>query len=311
VETARFFASRVRHNPAHDTYDLHDVAGPDEGHCESTNNFYTNYLAIQNLRWAAGMLARLQSADPEAHAGCVERLNIRPAEPAQWLHVADRLVLLFDPQTKTYEQCQGFYGLDAAPPRPSSDRREWFQPVYSTQALNQPDVVMALVLFRDEFDRQVRRANWDFYKDKSMDFSSMSFAVNAIMAADGGEMDRAYRNFLVSAGMDLDEGLTKRKDTHAGLHGTAAGGAWMAAVFGFGGVCLSDQGLRIRPNLPPQWRKLHFNLAYQAQVLSVSIDQRRITVFARDEQAAEVTLTVADRSVTLGGGETCRVPYRD
>ncbi|UCG16095.1 MAG: glycoside hydrolase family 65 protein [Phycisphaerales bacterium] len=310
VETARFFASRVEHDAGRDAYDMHDVAGPDEGHCESTNNFYTNYLAIRNLRWAADMLDDLRRNDPDACAHSLHRLNINENEPDRWRHVADRLTLLLDPETKVYEQCRGFYQLKPVPPGLLADRKAWFETVFPYQALNQPDVVMAMVLFRDEFDHQVRRANWNFYKDKSMNFSSMSFAVNSIMAADTDDMDQAYHNFIVSAGMDIDEQLTGRRDTHEGLHGSAAGGAWMAAVFGFGGVHLSQKGLRINPNLPPKWKALRFNLAYRGQVLNVSVDQHHIAVTAARERPEEVTLTIAGQPVTLTPGHTYRAPYR-
>ncbi len=42
VESARFYTSRSVPGPQAGTYSLVNVAGPDERHCESTNNFYTN-----------------------------------------------------------------------------------------------------------------------------------------------------------------------------------------------------------------------------------------------------------------------------
>jgi kojibiose phosphorylase len=309
VQTARFYASRAVHDAARDAYDICDVAGPDEGHCESTNNFYTNYLAIRNLRWAAQTVEHLKRAAPEAYVSALKRLDLKADEPARWLHVAERLTLLFDPQSKVYEQCEGFYRLKPVPADLLANRKAWFETVFPYQALNQPDVVMALVLFRDEFDADVRRANWEFYRDKSMNFSSMSFVLNSIMAADMGEMADAYRDFLISAGQDLDEDLTGRKDTYAGLHGTAAGGAWMAAVFGFGGVHLSEKGLRISPNLPPQWTKMRFGLMVRGQWVSVEIDHEAVAL-TPDDRPAGLTVSVAGQPVSLEAGKTVRVRYR-
>jgi len=309
IETARFYASRAVYDASRDAYDLRDVAGPDEGHCESTNNFYTNYLAIRNLRWAAETVGRLTHAAPDAYAAAVRRLDLKPDEPARWLHVAERLTLLFDPRTKIYEQCEGFYRLKPVPPDLLANRKAWFETVFPYQALNQPDVVMALVLFRDEFDADVRRANWQFYKDKSMNFSSMSFVINSIMAADMGEMAEAYRHFLISAGQDLDEDLTGRKDTYAGLHGTAAGGAWMAAVFGFAGVHLSETGLQINPNLPPEWTGLRFGLALRGRWVSIEIDHETVSLTAA-EPPAGLAVSVSGHAVDLSGTETVRVRYQ-
>jgi len=309
VETSRFFTSRAKYDAGRDAYDIIDVAGPDEGHCESTNNFYTNYLAIHNLRWAAQVLDKMRREAPAAHAACANRLAIDDSEPSQWLRVADRLTLLFDPSTKVYEQCEGFYKLKVVPDDLLANRKVWFETVFPYQALNQPDVVMAMVLFRDDFDRDVLKANWDFYKDKSMNFSSMSFALNAIMAAEMGEMDRAYREFLICAGSDVDEELTGRKDTYAGLHGTAAGGAWMAAIFGFGGVSLSDKGLRVNPRLPKQWKSLRFKLQYRGHLLRFEIDPQEIRVRGRQPPAISLHLTIAGRPTTLTGGQEYRAPY--
>ncbi|HUU98925.1 MAG TPA: glycosyl hydrolase family 65 protein [Phycisphaerae bacterium] len=310
VASARFYASRAVYNSARDTYEIHDVAGPDEAHCRSKNNFYTNYLAVRTLRWAADVLAGLQDADADGYADAARRLGLADDEPEHWRHVAQRLTLLFDPHTKIYEQCEGFHQLPAAPADLLEGRQEWFVPLAPYRALNQPDVVMAMVLFRDEFPEDVRRANWAYYKDKSMNFSSMSFAVNAIMSADVGEMDEAYRSFMISAGMDLDQSLTGRGDTHAGLHGSALGGAWMAAVFGFGGVHLCEGGLRIDPKLPAQWERLRFNLVLRGEVVKVSIDRNEIKLAAGNERGLELTARVAGQAVTLRSGQTQRVRYR-
>jgi kojibiose phosphorylase len=310
VESARFYAARAVHDPRRDRYDIHDVAGPDEGHCESTNNFYTNYLAARTLRWAAEAVEGAGREGPEDFAAAQRRLALKPDDPQRWRHVADRLTLLFDPATHVYEQCEGYYRLKPIPADLLSERKVWFVTVYPYQALNQPDVVMAMVLFRADFPTEVRRANWNFYKDKSMNFSSISFALNAIMAADMGEMEDAYQNFLVCAGADLDESLTGRKDTYAGLHGTACGGAWMAAIFGFGGVQLSQRGLRIDPNLPPQWKSLRFKLVYRGNVIEVVIDPAHVTLSSAGGGAGDTNLRVGGRSIKLVSGATARIAYR-
>ncbi len=304
VETARFYASRARHDKHRDRYDLVDVAGPDEGHCESTNNFYTNVMAIQNLRWAAEMLAHLRQHDPAAHAAAVRRLAIREDEPQQWSGVADRLALLFDPQTKVYEQCEGFYKLKPIPSSLLEDRKVWFVTVFPYQALNQPDVLMAMALLPDAFPADVKRANYDFYYEKSMNFSSMSFVINSLMSADVGNLEEAYKGFVITCGEDLDESLTGRRDTYAGLHGTAAGGAWMAAIFGFGGVHIGDEGLSINPRLPAQWSRLRFNLVVGGATLHVDIEREQITLELGRERQVEIPVRVAGETLALKAGDS-------
>lgn len=309
VETARFYASRAEHDPQTDRYHIRDVAGPDEGHCESTDNFYTNYLAIQNLRWAADVLGRLEREQPAQHETVIQRLAVRRDEPSQWRHIAERLTLLFDARSKVYEQCAGFYELKPIPRDLLDGRKVWFVTVFPYQALNQPDVLMAMMMFRDAFPPDVVQANYEYYYDKSMNFSSMSFVINSILSADVGRHDEAYRNFIISAGEDVDEELTGRKDTFAGLHGTAAGGAWMAAVLGFGGVHASAQGLRINPRLPAQWKSLRFTLMLRGTPVRVEIDHQQVTLDVGAARPIEWPITVAGRPITLRSGERASVRY--
>jgi trehalose/maltose hydrolase-like predicted phosphorylase len=309
VESARFHASRAVYDSARGAYDILDVAGPDEAHCHSTNNFYTNYLAIRTLRWAADTLVRMRKISSGAAEAAGRRLNLRADEPGHWRHVADRLTLRLDAQTGVYEQCDGFYRLPAPPAELLENRRDWFVPLARYQALNQPDVVMAMVLFPDEFSVEVRRANWKYYKDKSMNFSSMSFAINAIMAAELGDVNEAYRHFMICAGVDLDEELTGRKDTHAGLHGTALGGAWMAAVCGFGGVHLTELGLRIDPHLPAQWKRIAFNLVLRGSQLRVNIDRESVMIELDADPTKAIPVSIAGKHLSLASKGQHTVRY--
>jgi trehalose/maltose hydrolase-like predicted phosphorylase len=303
VETARFYASRARRNDD-GTYSFADVAGPDEGHCESTDNYYTNLMAKKNLLAACAVVEQLAEEHPKDHARLVKKLKLDEAEPDEWRRVADGIRFLYDPATRIYEQYDGFYKLKPAPADLLEGRSEWFVTVAPYQALNQPDVVMAHVLFRDEIADDVKRANWEFYKGKSMNFSSMSFVVNAIMAEEMGEMDDAYRNFIVSAGMDLDPALTGRGDTGDGLHGTAMGGAWMAAVFGFGGVTLSKGTLLVEPRLPAHWKSLAFTLRIRGEDLRFAITHDHVEITLGKNQTLELPARIAGQDVILRSGES-------
>lgn len=342
IESARFYASRTVYDAARDRYDIRDVAGPDEGHCESTNNFFTNYLAMRTLRWAAEQVHALKRLNVEGGGAeqadalarlnldgggaeqvnalarlsvgglrkAVARLGLRDDEPDKWLHIAERLTLLYDEGTKIYEQCEGFHQLKDIPSDLLENRKSRFVTIAPYKALYQPDVLMAMVMFRDEFPADTQEANWDYYKDKSMNLSSTSFAINSILAAERGKLVEAYRDFMISAGLHLEEDLTSRRDTYAGLHGPALGGAWMAAVFGFGGVCISEKGLRINPNLPPGWERMRFPLVLQGEMVQVEISRNEVILTAGRNRRAEIPLSVAGRPITLRSGQTQRVEYR-
>lgn len=305
VESARFYASRAVRDG--DVYHLVNVSGPDEGHCESTDNFYTNTLAAQTLRWAAATLEKLATESTEHFSAAVSRLNVGEGEADAWRRVAEGLVLLFNEETKVYEQYEGYHALKPIPDSFRDGQKEWWFTVYPYQAIHQPDVVMAMVLLREQFQDDVFRANQAFYRERSMDFSSMSHVIHCLAAKDVGDMDDAYRQFIITAGEDLDETLTGRGDTADGMHGTATGGAWMAAVFGFGGVRLTDAGLTVNPRLPEHWTALRFNIWLRGEKVRFEVTQTGIRITVGNEASLEMPATVCGQSVVLQSGTTVEI----
>jgi len=128
------------------------------------------------------------------------------------------------------------------------------------QVLKQPDVLMLLYLMRDvqAVSDDVLQKNWDYYAPRT-DItygSSLTPAIHAILAARLGAAD-AYQQFMQAAMVDLDD---NRGNTTDGIHAASAGGVWQAAVFGFGGIQLKDNGPVATPHLPPNWTRLKFKL---------------------------------------------------
>jgi trehalose/maltose hydrolase-like predicted phosphorylase len=299
VETARFYASRAVQDIATEHYTFRDVAGPDESHCPSADNLYTNALARWHLQQAADLVADLAERDPSAFAALTRRLALGRTEPDEWRTVAERMLLRQDPDTGVYEQCAGFFALPEPPAALLDNRRTWYVPVHDYQAINQPDVLMAFVLLPDAFSPAEWRANYDYYTPRSLNFSSTSYAINALAALRVADHEAAYRNFILTTGLDLDEGLTGRHDTYAGLHGTAAGGAWLVAVHGFGGVRVTPERLHLDPQLPVQWESLRFRIQYRGAALHVAIDRAEITVTAVAGGRARLPLTICGTPVDL------------
>jgi trehalose/maltose hydrolase-like predicted phosphorylase len=135
----------------------------------------------------------------------------------------------------------------------------------------------------------------------------MSFVINSIMASDLGDLDYAYRQFIISAGEDLDEELTGRRDTSEGIHGTASGGAWMAVVFGFGGITLTDDRLIVNPRLPRHWKSLAFNLMLRGERVSFQMDHSRVRIAVGDQKGVQLDALVAGHEVKLVSGKCCEV----
>jgi kojibiose phosphorylase len=128
-----------------------------------------------------------------------------------------------------------------------------------TQVLKQPDVLMLLYMLPDEFDEATVQANCEYYTPRTdlTHGSSLAPGIQAILACRLGDPETAYRFYMQAALIDLQD---LRLNTEHGIHGATAGAMWQAAVFGFGGLRLTDQGLTATPRLPAHWKRLRFKV---------------------------------------------------
>jgi trehalose/maltose hydrolase-like predicted phosphorylase len=93
--------------------------------------------------------------------------------------------------------------------------------------------------------------------------------------------------------LDLDD---YNKEVYQGLHVTAMGGAWMAVVYGFGGMRLVGDELHFKPFLPEQWGGITFHLRWR--------EQNHLTVRNLEGVAAEFTVGTTRRSLAAGAEQT-------
>jgi trehalose/maltose hydrolase-like predicted phosphorylase len=82
------------------------------------------------------------------------------------------------------------------------------------------------------------------------------------------------------------------------------GGAWMAAIFGFGGVTLSKDRLLVEPRLPAHWKSLSFMLSIRGEELRFTITHETIRIKVGNRHRLEVPARVLGREATLCSSET-------
>jgi kojibiose phosphorylase len=63
-----------------------------------------------------------------------------------------------------------------------------------------------------------------------------------------------------------------------GSHPAANGGAWMTAVFGFGGLRAGAEHVSLEPRLYPQWTRLEFPLAYKGDRFRIRITRDTVEI---------------------------------
>ena len=265
VETARLWRS-LGHHDAAGCFRIDGVTGPDEYSALGDNNVFTNLMAARNFRAAAEVVAR-----------CPERaveVGVADAEAAAWLTAADAMVVPFDDELGVTSQAEGFTRYrrwDFAGTRPGEYPLLLHFPyylLYSSQVVKQADLVFALFACGDQFSDEQKRRDFAYYEAITVRDSSLSAAIQAVVAAEVGHMDLAYRYFRETATIDLRD---LAGNTGDGLHLASLAGAWLAAVAGFGGLRDHGDTLAFAPRLVAPLTRLAFRLLYRGRRLKVDV----------------------------------------
>ncbi len=255
VETARLWRSLGYHNTATDQFRIDGVTGPDEYSALVDNNVYTNLLAQHNLRWAAKVVQR--------HPEKARALGVAPEEPASWREAAEKMLIPYDERLGVTSQDELFtrhavwdFAGTAPNQHPLFLHFPYFD-LYRKQVVKQADLVFAMLVRSDAFTAEQKARNFAYYEPLTVRDSSLSASVQAVLAAEVGQLDLAYDYLAEAAFMDLHDLAHNVRD---GLHIASLAGAWMALVSGFGGMRLRSGLLSFisrRDHDPPSLQDVH------------------------------------------------------
>ena len=146
------------------------------------------------------------------------------------------------------------------------------------------------------FSLESKKQNFEFYDPLTTGDSSLSSCVEAIIAAQIGNMEKALRYGVAALLMDLADVGGNVKD---GCHIASMGGTWMMLTYGFGGMRDDDGTLSFWPRRAPEDNAiLRFSVIYRSQKLEVEIGLEKVEYALREgecltirHEAAEVQLT--------------------
>ena len=302
LSIARFWAQRITWSEARKKYVMLGVTGPNEYENNVNNNWYTSYIACWCLRYAAEAVAWVRQNRPEAYAAmCAKRSFDEQAETAEWLKIDADMYLGEDRELGIFLQQDGYLDkeqvlvkdLDPAE-RPINQKWSWDR-ILRSCFIKQADVLQGLYLFRDRFDADTLRRNFDFYEARTVHESSLSPCVHTVLAAQLGLMEKAYELYLRTARLDLDD---YNREVEEGCHVTSMAGSWLAVVEGFGGMRVCDGVLSFEPHLPAAWQRLAFRIDYRGRVLSVEIVDGTVSIVCEGEP---VEIMLAGERLTVDG----------
>jgi alpha,alpha-trehalose phosphorylase len=303
VETARLWLDLGFYSDAKGgKFCINAVTGPDEYNTVVNNNAYTNLMARENLRYAAQTVESLRVTKPDAYNALVHKTALESAEAEAWMRAAESMYVPYDENLEIVPQDDNF--LDREPwdfrntPRDHYPLLLFYHPlnIYRKQVLKQADVVLAMFLLGDAFSPEAKKRNFEFYDPLTTGDSSLSSCVEAIIAAQIGDVEKAIRYGMAALLMDLADVGGNVKD---GCHIASMGGTWMLLTYGFGGMRDDDGTLSFWPRRAPEDNAiLRFPLTYRGQLLEVEIGLEKVEYTLREgeclvirHEAEEVQLT--------------------
>jgi kojibiose phosphorylase len=319
LECARFYYSYAYFKKDKNRYEILDVIGPDEYHERVNNNAFTSMVAKATFEIAKATIDYLKRKYPEKFKALVRKIDIADelplfVEAAKLLYVPQP-----DPKTGVIEQFDAYFKLKEARIEELKARKlhpdEYLGAAQGlavpTKVIKQADVVMMLNLFRDRYSTRVKKANWEYYEPRTEHGSSLSACAYAMVAADIGKLDWAYDYFLKTAKIDIEAKYKVFVGTifMGGSHPAANGGAWMTAVFGFGGVRAGTETVAINPRMYKKWNALQFNLMYKGDRFGIKITRRKVEITASSSNKAKHRFIVSGKSVECAPARHLSVTY--
>ena len=219
--TADFWASRVERNGP-GKYDIKNVVAADEWAENVDNNAFTNAAARANLNYA-NLAAAI--------------LGIK--NNAEWTLVANNIPILKMPDGITREHA-----------------------TYNGEGIKQADANLLSYPLREVTDPKAIRADLEYYSKRVPDAGTpaMTQSVFTTLYARLGDPDAAFKWFKESYIPNLNPPFRVIAETKGGTNpyfSTGAGGIIQSVVMGFGGLDITNQGIRqVKTKLPPKWKSL-------------------------------------------------------
>lgn len=253
------------------------------------NNWYTNYSCVQCLKMTINYLKRIASEYPDDYQRIIRITELNAEEEmARWEEIIERMYLPEDKERGIFVQNDGYMDKELKPAteipaneRPINQHWSWDRILRSCY-IKQSDVLLGLYLYYYNFDKETIRRNFEFYEPMTVHESSLSPHIHSILAAQIGDIEKAYNLFLHATRLDLDD---YNNETHQGLHITSMAGSWLAIVRGFAGMQVLDNTLCFTPTLPQKWESYAFRINYQGRNIRVRIGKEKtdITLLSGEE----------------------------
>ena len=300
IGIARFWHQRATFSSDKNQYMILGVTGPNEYENNINNNFYTNYIAKWCIDYTLEQIQKVGLEYPIDHKRIIEKVQLPDAELQDWKKVASNMYFPYSKEHGIYLQQDGFLDKELVPVadldkkhRPINQKWSWDR-VLRSPYIKQADTLQGFYFFEDHFTKEQLEKHFDFYEPLTVHESSLSPCVHSIQAAVLDKMDMAYKFYLRTSRLDLDD---YNKEVEEGCHITSMAGTWMSIVEGFGGMRVKNDALYFSPKIPKEWQGYSFKINFRNQIIKVSVSHTR-TEFSL-EGNSEITVFVNNKEVIV------------
>ena len=284
IETARFWNSRLEWIEENNRYEIRDVIGPDEYHERVNNNGYTNRMAKYTFEKALEILKNINDLS-EGERNKINSLYDVNKLIEQFEDAAENIFIPKPDRNGIIPQFDGYLKLedttiDVVKSRLLDPKEYWggaYGVASQTQIIKQADVVTWISLFSNEIDSEIQKKNLNYYEPRTEHGSSLSACMYSLLYCKCGIPDKAYPFFMKSASADIAPGGKEWAGLVyiGGTHPAAAGGAYMVAIKGFGGLQFNGDEISINPKLPKGWKKLSYKIKYRNKIYQIDITEEK------------------------------------
>jgi alpha,alpha-trehalose phosphorylase len=298
VDSARLWAD-LGARDRQGRFRLAGVTGPDEYSSLGDDNVFTNLMAQRTFRAAAEAAGRHRE---RAHA-----LEVTDEELDAWTAAADDMHVPYDEDLGVHPQHEGFLQLgrwrfEDTPPEayPLLLHVPYFE-LYRKQVVKQADLTLALWFCGDAFSDEQRARDFAYYEAITVRDSSLSASAQAVVAAEVGHTELAWRYLREAVLTDLDD---LHGNVSSGLHMAALAGGVLAATAGLGGFRDHGPVPVLCPRLPEAVRRLVFRLTIRGSRLRTTVEPGRASYLV--ERGPELEIEHWGERLVVGGDEEVR-----
>ncbi len=276
IETARLWNDLGTYIDEKDgKFCINCVTGPNEYTAIVNNNFYTNFMAKENLLFACECVEDIKKRNNERFVSLSRKIDLKENEMLEWRKAADNMYLPYSKELGINLQDDSF--LDKKPwdfentPKENYPLLIHYHPlvIYRHRVCKQADTVLAEFLCSSSFTKEQKKRDYEFYEPLTTHDSSLSAAIFSIVACEIGKTEDAFKHFSHTA-------LTDFEDIHGntcdGIHCASMAGAWLCIVSGFGGLRTDGEIPVFNTMLPKELTGYSFRFRYKNSLLEVRVN---------------------------------------